>query len=1073
MMLALGSDDNNLRKAAEAKYQETKANNPMWLFQALVELSGTTQNTLSQQLSLIELRKLLSHENFTFASFTKEAIDHVKQRAMSIIGNTQDAQVRGIAADCIGCICAKLYVEGGPGWDELWPVLMQTMANQSAPPGVRAGCCHVFHELTAETVQRALDKHHRVLAGAFAQCINQPDYNLTVTAIVALVGLLKIAALEDLPQYSLVIPLILQALANTLNSQRYEDARKMGIVLCDLVEAAPEAFRGHTSNLLTGMMGVASEPQVDLQTRAMAIEVMLTYCESEPKTIRKVPNFAQSLFDLLFRYMQHPTFPDDWDNVPVDTEEEELECEDDFELGASSIDRLARSLKAKHVQNIAAATIMANIQSSEWQLRLAAVTAITYITEACCEYFRPQMSLIMDYVTPLLKDENKYIRHSAYMCVCQCCSDFSPKFEQELHAKVIPILVEGLNDVPRTQGMVAEGIATFFEECTLKEDPDEDEKYSKIFADNYAQVLFQGLTALMRNSPQPFVRKSAVEAVGAIAEFCGKNIAQYVDALVPEFQALMTIDENQWPEKDRKNVILAKSTSLQSCTLLAAAVELPAFGKYAGELCDYLTQMLDTQFAPEDPRGTAVYRAWICMGECMKQQLAPYLPAVLKRVFKEASAECDYQYIEDVPGKSIPDAEDGEMHARIWTKDHGEKLVKIKTHAVELKSLSLNCIKCLMETTKSEMGPYVDQIAAIAMDCITFRTSEDVRGEACEIVDMAVDLYKELRPESMNGIVNHLVPRLVELVLEERDHKIIQALWYTMRQVIMAGSVGDLQHTHVDRVAKVLLTFIEDSMKRRNEVLQDIQRTDEDDEEMLTHLADEEYNEDERMEICAEVCGAMLKQCPSFVPIYVEYYLKVIQLLLVPSLTENEQLTGIGLLAKFLESECDQCIAMLNDIAAPMYNYAASPDKPDYIQGGTYCLGLIVQLGPRNPRNFDLQGCATRLYQIVGNYFSSPNVAKTEWLHATANVVHAALKLLETTPQIVDAGALWTSIVNALPISGDEEEAHRVHEKLLRWVVEGNPIVGNQQLSSAIVAKLKTASSNDLNDATREELKKL
>ena len=1054
MMLALQSQDNNLRKAAEAKYQETKANNPMWLFQALVELSGTSQNILAQQLSLLELRKILNNKDFSFQSFNASAIEHVKQRALAIIGNTHDAKVRTHAAEVIASIASNLYVENGPGWDELWPLLLETMTNNSAEVGVRAGCCRVFQEIPANVVTKGLKNNHQRVAAAFAAVIQGDHIELSLVTMVALIGLLGHVAAADkkcLQTYSEVIPMILQSLANMLNAQRYADAKELGIVMCELVETAPEVFRNHTKVLLEGMMNIASQFDVSSEVRFMAIEVMLTYCESEPKTIRKVPNFAQSLFDLLFRYMQNPTFEDDWHLKPTESAEEDLEDATDCEVGASGMDRLARSLKAKHIQAIASQTIAANIKSPDPRLRLAACNAMTYIAEACRDDFRPQMGLILDFVTPLLQDESQYIRHSAVLCINQMCSDFAPDFQHQFYETILLSMASVFNDCPRIQGLAAACINTFFEDQTNGEDEEEDADFAKKYAPFVPQV-FAAVVPVMRSSPHMFVRKECVDAMGSLCEFCKDAVVPYIDSIVPEFQALLQLDETQY--QNSKEVIVVKSQALQSTTLLAAAVKLPAFGKYAVPVCDYLSQMLDFTFPVDDPRATAMFRAWVCMAECMKAEIMPYVPKLLQHLFNWARFTSDYEFIDDLPGQDVPDAPEGTYHARIFTKE-GEKLARVKTYEVELKTLSLNCLTTLVEEIGFGLSQYLDEIAVIAMQSVAFKTLVEVRKEASELISLAVKAYNSGAPQQIPGIANSLVPQLMDLLMDEPDHGIVQSLWDNMNVLLECVPVNVLPPEIVDKTAKTLLMFINDGLKRRADIEGARKETDADDEEVLERLQEEEELEDDLLEVCYDAVGNMLRKCPGFVPHYTSQYLKVVYILMNRSNPLDEQMAGISILSKFLESGVPECLGMLNDIASGIMPYAQSGDS-SFMQAGFYCCGMIVALGPQNP-SFALQAFAQTMYETLKSYFSSANSTSVEWEYTTCSAVNAATKLMEAAPQVCDLNAMWGALINVLPATGDEDETDEVHARMANWILSGHSLVADGGLRAALIPKLKEA----------------
>jgi hypothetical protein len=288
----------------------------------------------------------------------------------------------------------------------------------------------------------------------------------------------------------------------------------------------------------------------------------------------------------------------------------------------------------------------------------------------------------------------------------------------------------------------------------------------------------------------------------------------------------------------------------------------------------------------------------------------------------------------------------------------------------------------------------------------------------------------------------------------------------------MAGDVGVLDATKAGRAAEVLLEIIKASLKRRTEVADERQELGEEDEEDHEALDEEDATEDALLEACCEAAGAFLLKVPSFVPLFVKDYLPHVRTLLTPSMTQAEQKAGLHLLCKFLEGRSQAALALLRDISAPLFAYITSDDA-DLLQCAFYGLGVMLEVTNPPVPGFDVAGFTSTLRESVAFFLSSPKAADPEFEHCKTNVIHVAIKLLEHSPPgSYDPAMIWTAIVNGLPGSGDEEEAQAMHEKLLRWIAGGNPLTADPRLQQAIIAKLKTADKDCLNEVTKKELEK-
>lgn len=812
MLVAMGSDDNELRQQAEASFEGCKSN-PVWLVEALTEVSRTTEVPKVATMAFVHLRKLISAvpESY-YDKCTNEVKAHVKATLLDIFGRTKSPEVRKAAASCVSALAVKLSSEGRNEWADLWPLLLETIAMDNSPAELRSSCCDILQQVATCLATTYLKNHIGDLARALSSCVSDPNPLLKKRAFEAVSAFVTVMNVEEqLPHFQVLCPVLLQSLADCLNSGDFETATQLCSSLSAMAETQPLLFAHQIPELLQGMMHVASTMSVHSETRHMAIEVMLSLCESNAKAVRRVHGFSRSLFELLFSYLMNPVVEDDWAVEPE--RDVETEGASDFDIGATGLDRLAGTLKGKILQQIATQVIMNNIDSEDWKARNAALTVITYIIEGCKKQFLEHLGNILQVVTPKLSDDNMVVRYSALQCIAQFCTDFGPLFQNDYHATVLPIIEGMLRDpVPKICALAAGALNNYFD--TL-DDGEEDDAVNAEKIRPYTQKLVTALVEAYTHSTILWIKLECLAAMSSLIE-CAKNyMVPYVHTLMPLFQEVMLMDEH-----GDQDIIMMKCRAVECTTLLACGVGKQEFLDYSRSVCDYLMSVLSQGLKSDDPRLRFILRGWTCMVECLQSEVLPYMDGVIPRLLEVANMDCDLQILpKEVGEEEEAEAADKDVKlVRLCIPGRGEKTVKIHTSLIEDKDLAITIIMSITDELKGHMGPYLDSVTNTCIPLLEFSAMSDIRETAAQTLAFAAVGYSQCRPDDVAAFLNHVCPHLIEAIQDETEVQVAQEMITSLGKIIAVAPQGAMNTENLKKLTEVVLEVIMESIKRKSDL---------------------------------------------------------------------------------------------------------------------------------------------------------------------------------------------------------------------------------------------------------------
>ena len=1066
LLLTMVSPENISRKHAEETYEQIRAADTLWTMHALVEVCAASQVPSVSTMGLILLRKTFASTVDCYDNAPADVKAAVRLRMIDIFAQSATTKNAKSAAACISALAAKV-VKLNEQWNELWENLFATILSPSSTSPHRGACCEVLYHTATALATTYLKGHMQQLATGLNNCLLDPDNAVKKSAFEALQAITAIVdKKKDLPHFRPLVQTMLTSISGALAGADWDGATSLCSALADCAEHNADLFEQHTTPLLQAMMQVASSPQVSKESRHMAVEVMCSYCDSDPKAIRKVAGFSKSLFELLFQYMLNPEIPDDWDNTQDDEEAQDAEGVTDIDIGCTSLDRVATALKAKQLKEIAQKLFMENVHAEHWQQRNAALVLLTYVSEGLQKPFSEQLGSILTFITPLTQDGHKMVRYSAVTCLSQFCNDFAPQIQMEHHAPVLAALRQSLLDpIPRVQTTAAAAINSFFDNA---EDGDDDDEAVANRLTPYVHECCGDLVNLFNGSPHLFVKGDCLGALSAIIATCKKGLTPYVDFLVPLFQSVLTSPDTGNTDND-KVLRIMRCKAVECTTLLACGVGKDHFAAYSHPVCQYLNSVLREGLSNDDPRLRYILRGWTCMVEGLKEDVLPYLTEVLPPLLAVANLECDLEVVDNEVGDEDDqqDEDDDVKLIKVCLPGHGETTVRVHTSLIEDKELATTIILSFVDELGAKLGVHLDDITTMACKLLDFSATADIRENGAQILASLAPAYKAVSAEKALEFAHHVIPLLMKAAADENDMSVAQEYLLAVSKAFDAPSVSCAPEI-VTNTASLIHQILVASVKRRNELL--AKKKAEEDEDELDALEDDDYNEQNLLHECTKAIQSMLRSCTAtFVPLFESHFLKTVEELVAPQMDENDVKTGLSMLCDYLEF--GKTLTFLPTIASTFIQFSSNEDEA-VAQASFYGLGLVADVCHSSLPAGDVTSVqfASQVSHIMLTYLSSPHARKEEYEHTTCNAVSTALKVIDYygTAGAFDAARLFNTCIGFLPTSGDDVESCRLHELLLRWVVNANPIIGSNSL--VVVHALKRAKPDMMNEATRQEL---
>ncbi|KAI9481685.1 MAG: armadillo-type protein [Benjaminiella poitrasii] len=1027
VLTSLLSSDNNQRAAAEAQL------NDQWIAQQpdllLLGLSQFVANNNEIQLRshCSVLLRRLAYKQFSTANdpdthlwdiVQESTRQGVKELLLVALANETDQSTRHKVSDTIAEIARFDLAEGGK-WDSLLKALFE--CSQSPNAGHRESAFRIF----ASVPDLIAGQHTDALKNVFLAGLNDSEsQSVRLEAMKAAASYIVQADEQIQKSLGTLMPHMLDPLSPVIAAR--DDATLVDglVVLIELADTCPKLFRPVLPNVLSVMVSVGKDKSFDDRSRQTALELLLTLAEAAPAMARKVPNFASEIIPVA---MEMSTDIDDDESWYTTDDLEEDDNEENYVMGESTLDRIARTLGGKIVVPICFQYIPQMLQSSEWQQRRAALMAISSIGEGSIKIMRPELSNIINLILPSFKDVHPRVRYAACNTIGQMSTDFAPYLQKHFHEVVVSSLLPVMEDPqPRIQAHAAAAMVNFCEEADKK------------ILDPYLDAIFDRLLILLKTS-KTYVQEQAITTIATVADCAEDRFNKYHAAIMPLLLSIL----HQAGDKEYR---LLRSRAIECASLIGLAIGKEAFAPYTAEFINILAGIQQSITEPDDIQTTYLLAAWARMCKMMGQDFLPYLPNIMPPLLQSAKLTPEFTFVD-------PDEEDVDSK---YPSDDGWEFVGIngqqigiKTSVLEEKHTAIEMLVSYARDLGAGFLPYVGPVLEIALPLLKFYFHDGVRHAAAALIPVLLKDAKDanVAPGEIANMWNTIFEKLSKILTIEDDITFLAQAYATFSECIDVLGENCLQPAQIESFMKGASEQLTKFLERLNEREQEKQagEYDADDEDQL---ADEEASEEDALSEMARAIQSLFKVSgPAFLPYFDKLLPMVVQFLSHPNSAARQW--AICIFDDLVEFTGPASFTYSNYFLQAMV--AGISDKASEVrQASAYGVGIMGQFG--GPQYAD--ACAAALEPLF-NLINSPNAREDGIVFVTENAISAIAKICKFNSSKFQLEPVLAAWLTTLPIVNDDQEAPIVYTYLLDLLEAQHPsILGPNNSNIPHIAKI-------------------
>lgn len=800
------------------------------------------------------------------------------------------------------------------------------------------------------------------------------------------------------------------------------------VVLIELGDNCPKLFRAVLPNVLTVMVSIAKDKSFDDRTRQTALELLLTLSEAAPPMARKIPNFASEIIPVAMEMITDIEDDESWYttedvsklngsqrvvDIKVLIQLEEDDNEENYVMGESTLDRIARTLGGKTVVPVAFQYIPQMLQAGDWQQRRAALMAISSIGEGSIKIMKPELSNIINMVLPSFKDAHPRVRYAACNTLGQLSTDFAPYLQKHFHEIVISALLPVMEDPqPRIQAHAAAAMVNFCEEADKK------------ILDPYLDAIFERLLILLKTS-KTYVQEQAITTIATVADCAEDKFNKYHSVIMPLLLDILR-------QASDKQYRLLRSRAIECASLIGLAIGKEVFAPYTASFINILAEIQQSVTEADDIQTTYLLAAWARMCKMMGQDFLPYLPNIMPPLLASAKLTPEFTFV---------DPEEEDVDAKYPTEEGWEfvgingQQIGIKTSVLEEKHTAIEMLVSYARDLGAGFLPYVGQVLEIALPLLKFYFHDGVRHAAAALIPVLLKDAKDanVAPAELANMWNTIFEKLAKIMTIEDDITFLAQTYATFSECLDVLGENCLQPAQIESFIKGTDEQLKKFLERLTEREQEKQagEYDAEDEE---HIADEEANEEDALSELARAMQSLFKALgPSFLPYFDKMLPLVVQFLSHPNNAARQW--AICVFDDLVEFTGPASFNYSNYFLQAMV--AGVSDKASEVrQASAYGVGIMGQFG--GPQYAD--ACAAALEHLFA-LINAPDAREDGTVYVTENAISAIAKICKFNSSKFQLEPVLTAWIATLPILHDDQEAPIVYTYLLDLLDANHPTI--------------------------------
>jgi len=1022
------SQDNTQRQDAEALYKQAKSSEPDKLLVGLMAILAKEDVDESVRFqSAVLLRQLVSrtiNSDFFFAKISAQARVEVAAELLRRFQVESNHKMQRKVGEVISQLASLACDEDNRGWlgaASGWPELLP-MVKCLADPGTNnsARSCECAVRLLKDLVPTLKDQivsaeNQQQLGALLEKVLAQPDVKVRGAAFLLICEIVEDVTKDRWQPLTATVGVLLQVLSQMASANMEDDLQECLGALIQVTAVEPDFFKQQmASNLQPATFLstlVKTREGVTEGIKGQALEWFVTYSVQRPKFLQKFPNFANLAVECCMELMLQVEDGEEelraWIDR-MDDEEGEEDADEAFHTGEEAIDRIVEALGIDTVGAGLITLIGRFAGESAWQAKHAALTAVKqtaeYVEEATA---RDDMAkLLLQHID----HPHPRVRYQALNAILQLADDHAPQFQESWHKIMMPSFLLKFDDpVERVASMAMSAFVSFGSELVNE------------LMVGYSGQFMEKLVSRLQTTNHRMVREESITSIAVIAGAIESEFAQYYDGIMPMLKQLMA---NATNEKEQR----LRGKAFECMSLLGIAVGKEKFFPDAKEV---MAEMMKTPNASSELQREYISEASERICKCLKADFQLFLPYLLPGIFKSLTFEED-----DAVEKGKSEEDDFFM-----LPNSEGKLVKVHSSRLEELQQSVQLLYTFCEQMEGAYFDFVRSTADALLPLLTLSEEvkvlmEDARGAALHTWAMLIKCTHQGAEE--RGLASDPTQKLFEQHLlrtvlqkafsamdEETDAETLKDVADGMAECLKESSPGTLTGEELMQLVQKVFVMVDQSFERSAKAEKEAQQSppDEDD------VDPDNDDEDSCRRSFEDVLGAVMKVAPKeFTGCLTECCRRLTEWLPV----EKNLVLGLWLSCDLLK-HLKELSEPVWPIVIPVVFQSLDNKNPDVKSAAAYAINLAAPM----PKFAEVAPGAFRgLAQIA----SAPEPKKKREENARMAIDNAVSSLL--TLAVSQAGscppevAVWSIIVSKLPLKADDEEAVKVHRKVVELLLE-------------------------------------
>jgi len=1056
MVETLMNDNNEMRSQAEEAYNNARKTNPDTTMSCM--LVHLRSNPVEQVRSMcaVLLRKFAaslgsSDSNKPDAQPPLSAAGeaHFKQELLACMQSEQVRHIRKKVCDAVGQYGVSLLSKNLAAWPDLLAFLVQSVGlradgsviAEGSDPNLHEAALLIFSalaELIAENEH--MKAFHPTLLQVFRVSL-QPDKAIAIrsAALKALASfLLTLRNAQSRNAFQELVPMMMSTIEQTMLSGDEVDCRTAIEVFVEIVEYQPKFLKNHVETVVSGMIQISSNTNLEDGTRHIALEFLVSVAEHMSGAAKKIDLCANTVPVALNMMLElecdSAAELAEWENEEEDEESEDVTT---YDVGEEALDRLAMATGGKIMVPVLFAKVQELIRSTEWKHRHAALMAISQSGEGCSEQMKNNLNDIVKMIVDHFGDAHPRVRWAAINTVGQMCTDFGPGLQNLLHDHVVPGLVKAMDDTcKRVQAHAAAAVINFCEHC------------ERALLKPYLNDVLGKLMLLLQKNIRR-VSEQAVTAIASIADVAESDFQPFYASFIPGLKAILA-------NQDKENRML-RGKAMECISLIGNAVGADIFMADAKEVMELIIASQQGQvMEPDDPQISYMLQACGRICKCLGEHFKPYLAHVLPPLLRSAQTNPEVS-VTDADDDDEEEEEDGFESVTVNVRGQGNKRITIRTSALEEKETACTMLKQYAQDLGEGFFPYVEQVAQVLVPLISFQYMDDIRVSSAQAMPYLLHASIKAREADMtdDGFIaklkDYIYAPLFQQLKTEPDTDTLAMLVDVLTEFIQHGDESLPSRMNAEQLTEALNLcheLMKESMERRaGKANENAEDADEDDEDM-----DPAESEEILVQNIVESLGALIKIFKSsMLTVFQNKFGPELQSMLKPDAVDSDRIAALCIVDDVIEHcSADGGSAPLIPVFLPILKGHALSEAVGVRQAAVYGLGVWaehdVQSSSQTPEEH--MTVAQILLQVVEH----PQAFKEDNATASDNAVSALGKLCKRSEAV--GNACLPRWLRLLPLQADIEEARSVHTMLVGLVEQTNTMLlgaGMERLPDVLI----------------------